>query len=49
MKLIDIIFLPTVCEIFTIPYIIGAILYCVSFFMKIRNANKCLQEIKQGQ
>lgn len=32
---------------FTIPYVIGAILYYVSFFMKVRNANKYLAEIRQ--
>ncbi len=32
---------------FTIPYVIGAILYYVSFFVKVRNANKYLMEIKQ--
>lgn len=32
---------------FTIPYIIGAVIYYVSFFRKVRRANKYLEEIRR--
>ncbi len=34
---------------FTVPYVIGAVIYYISLFCEVRNANKTLMEIKGYQ